>query len=80
MHKVRCAMCREHLGVNPFIPDDQLIMVILDLFIAGSQTTSNTLDFAFLMMLTRPEIQAKVHAELDKVLMSRTPCLEDKHL
>lgn len=59
---------------------DQLIIVCLDLFIAGSQTTSNSLDFAFLMMLAHPEMQRKVQAELDEVLMNRTPCLEDKNM
>lgn len=48
--------------------DDQLVMVCLDVFIAGSQTTSNTLDFAFMMMLLHPDIQKKVHVQLDEVL------------
>lgn len=48
-----------------FLPEDQLIMVCLDIFIAGSQTTSNTLDFAFLMMILHPNIQSKVQKCLD---------------
>lgn len=40
-------------------------MICLDIFIAGSQTTSNTLDFAFLMMILHPDVQRKVHAQLD---------------
>lgn len=40
-------------------------MVCLDIFIAGSQTTSNTLDFAFLMMIVHPDIQRRVQDFLD---------------
>lgn len=53
-------------------------MVILDIFIAGSQTTSNTLDFAFLMMLNRPDIQEKIQKEIDNVLGNNLPKLEDR--
>lgn len=55
-------------------------MVCLDLFLAGSQTTSNSLDFAFLMMLANPKMQKKVQTELDEVLVNRMPCLEDKNM
>lgn len=54
-------------------------MVCMDFFIAGSQTTSNTLGFALLAMLLNPEVQKKVQEEIDHVLGSRSyPCLEDK--
>lgn len=39
--------------------DDQLIMICLDLFIAGATTTSTTLDFIFLAMLLHPDVQQK---------------------
>ncbi|XP_071445902.1 methyl farnesoate epoxidase isoform X2 [Hetaerina americana] len=48
--------------------DDQLVMVCLDMFIAGSETTSNTLQFAFLLAALHPEIQDKVQHELDTLL------------
>jgi cytochrome P450 len=37
----------------------QLTMIILDIFIAGSQTTSITIDLALMMMLARPDIQVR---------------------
>lgn len=61
-------------GHSTTFTNDQLLMVCLDLFIAGSQTTSNTLDFAFLMMLLHPDIQSKAQALLDEV------CEENKLL
>uniref|UniRef100_A0A182UIL2 Cytochrome P450 n=1 Tax=Anopheles melas TaxID=34690 RepID=A0A182UIL2_9DIPT len=50
--------------------DLQLTMIILDIFIAGGQTTSTTLDLALMMMLVRPDIQARVRQEIDTTLRS----------
>ncbi len=40
---------------------------IIDLFIAGMETTSSALLWTFLYMLHHQDIQAKVHAEIDQV-------------
>lgn len=53
--------------------EDQLVMVCADILIAGAQTTSNTLDFAFLMMILHENIQCKVQEELDRVFQSDVP-------
>nr|AMR44690.1 cytochrome P450 305a1 [Mylabris cichorii] len=58
---------------------EQLVMVCLDLFIAGTQTTSNTLNFAFLMMILYPEIQEKVHQEIDQFLNGDNLTYSDRH-
>ena len=42
-----------------------LLNVLLDLFIAGSETTSNTMNWSMLYMVLNPEIQDKVRQELD---------------
>ncbi|KAG5896791.1 hypothetical protein JTB14_008367 [Gonioctena quinquepunctata] len=52
-------------GDDTTFTKEQLLMVCLDLFIAGSQTTSNTLEFAFLMMILHPDITDRVHICLD---------------
>lgn len=46
----------------------QLIMVILDIFIAGSQTTSTTIDLALMITAMRPDLQEKIHEEIRQVL------------
>ncbi|KAJ8970472.1 hypothetical protein NQ317_017738 [Molorchus minor] len=46
--------------------EDQLIMGLLRLVYWWFSNTSNTLDFAFLMMILNPDIQRKVHECLDK--------------
>lgn len=54
-------------------------MVCLDFFIAGSQTTSNTVNFALLNLLLRPDIQEKVQKEIDAMLPNgRLPTLADR--
>ncbi|KAF5279245.1 hypothetical protein FQA39_LY18308 [Lamprigera yunnana] len=45
--------------------NDQLLMICLDLFVAGAHSTSNSLDYTFLMMLMHSDVQKKVQAELD---------------
>ncbi|XP_046400219.1 methyl farnesoate epoxidase-like [Ischnura elegans] len=58
---------------------NQLIALCKDLFSAGSETTSNTLGFATLFMVRYPEVQAKVHEELDRVVgRDRIPTVDDK--
>lgn len=47
---------------------NQLIMVILDIFIAGSQTTSITIDLALMTVLIHPDLQEKCYREIYDVL------------
>ncbi|KAL8188131.1 UNVERIFIED_CONTAM: hypothetical protein K2H54_062021 [Gekko kuhli] len=50
--------------------EDNLAQCIFDLFIAGTETTSLTLRWALLLMANRPDIQEKVHKEMEDVLGS----------
>uniref|UniRef100_A0A672ZZ77 Cytochrome P450 2J2-like n=1 Tax=Sphaeramia orbicularis TaxID=375764 RepID=A0A672ZZ77_9TELE len=59
--------------------EECLIMSVLDLFAAGSETTSTTLRWAFLYMVKYPEIQERVQAEIDSVIgQSRPPSVDDR--
>ncbi|XP_066039677.1 cytochrome P450 2D6 [Chamaea fasciata] len=58
---------------------NNLRLVALDLFTAGSETTSTSLRWALLFMLLHPEIQSKVQAEIDKVIgRERPPTMKDQ--
>ncbi|KAI4590894.1 hypothetical protein MJG53_001943 [Ovis ammon polii x Ovis aries] len=48
--------------------DENLICSTLDLFLAGTETTSTTLRWGLLFMAMYPKIQEKVQAEIDRVL------------
>lgn len=66
-------------GAPSNFTDMQLTMILLDLFIAGAHSTSITVDLALMMMVLRPDIQRRVHDEIDKVLGKETyPALKDK--
>ncbi|VEN49099.1 unnamed protein product [Callosobruchus maculatus] len=52
-------------GNKGIFTDEQLLLVCLDIFLAGAQTTGSTLDFMFLVMILYPDIQKKVHSCID---------------
>eukprot|EP00093_Oithona_nana_P007338 07338.XXX_25634_23310_1 [CDS] Oithona nana genome sequencing. len=59
--------------------EESLICNLLDLFLAGAETTSSSLSWAFLFLLHHPEVQTRVQAEIDRVVgEGRNVSLEDK--
>lgn len=47
------------------------------LILAGHETTSNTLSWTFKLLAEYPEVEARLHTELDHVLAGRLPTLTD---
>ncbi|XP_062994266.1 cytochrome P450 2J2-like [Elgaria multicarinata webbii] len=59
--------------------DENLLHSALDLFFAGTETTSTTLRWALLYMAIHPEIQTRVQTEIDAVIgQSRQPEMDDR--
>lgn len=58
---------------------EYLFYIVGDLFIAGTDTTTNTLLWSILYMCHHPDMQEKVQAEIDAVIgRDRPPSLTDK--
>lgn len=57
--------------------DRQLRDEAMTLFIAGHETTANTLSWALLFLADHPEVEAKLHEEVDRVLDGRPPSFAD---
>lgn len=59
--------------------EKQLVHTCVDLFMAGSDTTFNSLTFSILYMILYPNVQRKVQGELDRIVgRNRLPSLEDR--
>ncbi|XP_071452880.1 probable cytochrome P450 303a1 [Hetaerina americana] len=59
--------------------DAQLLATCMDLFMAGSETTSKGLGFVFLYLIKHPRVQKKVQEEIDAVVgRDRLPDLSDR--
>ncbi|XP_065162039.1 probable cytochrome P450 303a1 [Atheta coriaria] len=59
--------------------DDQLLAICLDLFMAGSETTTKSMSFCMLYLLLNPDVQRKAQTEIDMVVgRDRVPSLNDR--
>ncbi|XP_075056840.1 cytochrome P450 2U1 [Mixophyes fleayi] len=68
---------RTHLETS--FNTDYLFYIIGDLFIAGTDTTTNTMLWSLLYMCLHPDVQKKVQAEIDAIVgHDRPPSLTDK--
>jgi cytochrome P450 len=57
--------------------DRQVRDEAVSLFVAGHETTSNLLSWAWYALAQHPEVEALLHSEIDRVLDGRTPTLHD---
>ncbi|XP_073442583.1 cytochrome P450 2C5-like [Dendrobates tinctorius] len=55
---------------NPdlYFTDENLTVLVTDLFAAGMETTSTTLRWGLLLMMKYPDVQKKVQSEIEKVI------------
>uniref|UniRef100_A0A8C5R4M3 unspecific monooxygenase n=1 Tax=Leptobrachium leishanense TaxID=445787 RepID=A0A8C5R4M3_9ANUR len=58
---------------------DALVNTTFDMFAAGTETVSTTLRYGLLILLKYPDVQARIHQEIDQVISrNRAPCIEDR--
>ncbi|TSS60380.1 Cytochrome P450 2D3 [Bagarius yarrelli] len=60
--------------------EEQLVAFVMNLHIAGTDTTSNTLLTAILYLMIHPHVQKRCQMEVDKVIGNKPqPSFEDRH-
>ena len=57
--------------------DEQLRDEIITIFLAGYETVANALTWTWLLLAQNPEAEPRFHAELNRVLGSRTATMDD---
>eukprot|EP00079_Xenopus_tropicalis_P036213 XP_017949984.1 PREDICTED: cytochrome P450 2C31 isoform X2 [Xenopus tropicalis] len=70
----------EKLSSTKFFHDENLTVLLGNLFGAGMETTSTTLRWGLLLMMKYPEVQKKVQDDIDRVIGSAEPRLEHRKL
>ncbi|NXC89330.1 CP2B4 protein, partial [Cercotrichas coryphoeus] len=68
----------EKSTTNGYFHNENLISLVSNLFTAGVETISTTLNWGFLLMLKYPEIQKKVQEEIEQVIGSNPPQIEHR--
>uniref|UniRef100_A0A8D0Z6I3 unspecific monooxygenase n=1 Tax=Sus scrofa TaxID=9823 RepID=A0A8D0Z6I3_PIG len=69
-----------HVGQSRMVLTlENLIATVVDLFRAGTETTSTSLRYGLLLLLKHPDVTAKVQKEIDSVIeRHRSPCMQDR--
>ncbi|WP_432776201.1 cytochrome P450 [Brevibacillus gelatini] len=57
--------------------DEQVRDEVMTIFVAGHETTANTMSWIFYLLATHPQVETKLHEELATVLAGRLPTVED---
>ncbi|XP_045624921.1 probable cytochrome P450 49a1 isoform X2 [Procambarus clarkii] len=70
----------EALLLKPGLSRKDVVTLILDMLIAGIDTTSHTLAFTLYLLARNPEVQKRLQEEVDTVLGDHTGSLTPNHL
>ncbi|ROK28242.1 Cytochrome P450 2K1 [Anabarilius grahami] len=63
---------------DSYFHDENLMMTVTNLFVAGTDTTGTTLRWGLMLMAKYPHIQDRVQDEIDRVIGGRQPVVEDR--
>lgn len=69
----------EKSGDEGYFNDEEMLGTLTNLFEAGTETTTSMMRWVLLYLVIHPEIQAKVHKEIDDIIgMERDPTMSDR--
>jgi cytochrome P450 len=68
---------RDEEGDGSQMSDLQVRDEVMTLFLAGHETTANALTWTWYLLSQNPEVERKLHEEIDAVLEGRAPTFED---
>ncbi|XP_053778258.1 cytochrome P450 2E1 [Desmodus rotundus] len=72
-------MDKQQHSAEPGYILDNIAVTAADLLFAGTETTSMTLRYGLLILLKYPEVEEKLHEEIDRVIgPSRVPAVKDR--
>ncbi|XP_014712379.1 cytochrome P450 2E1 [Equus asinus] len=72
-------MEKEKHSAEPLFTLENITVTTADMFFAGTETTSTTLRYGLLILLKHPEVEEKLHKEIDSVIgPSRIPAFKDR--
>jgi cytochrome P450 len=64
-------------GDRTGMTDEQLRDELMTIFLAGHETTANALAWTWYLLSQHPDVEARLHGELEEVLKGRAPTAED---
>ncbi|MBI2688903.1 MAG: cytochrome P450 [Acidobacteria bacterium] len=70
-------LARDAEGDNTGMTDKQVRDETLTLFVAGHETTATALTWAWYLLAQHPDVEARMHGEIDEVLGGREPTFDD---
>ncbi|HKQ53062.1 MAG TPA: cytochrome P450 [Pyrinomonadaceae bacterium] len=68
---------RDEEGDGGQMTNAQVRDEVMTIFLAGHETTANALTWTWYLLSEHPEVETKLHEELDHVLAGREPTVED---
>lgn len=74
-HEAECESDEERAAL---LSDDYFVCTIEDMFGAGFETTSTTLNWAIAFLVNHPKYQEDIQEQLDEVVGGRNPSLDDR--